>query len=125
MLVTAWRVDDPSVVDGAVERGKNRAEKGSSGTLSKAFFGLLRFMGFGHIEPTGEGGVEVHKQDGSDDVYVVTTTIGVRVEDTSMLAAGAVALAEKAKKLPTGVLCVLTGVKPGKATLVDLVVDIA
>ena len=125
VITTMWRTDDPEVVSGAVHRGRERAEKGSSGTLSKAFFGMLRFLGMGYVEPTGEGGVEVVQQDGTDDIYVVTTKIGVRVEDMPAMAAGLVAFAEKAKKLPSGILCALTGVKPGKAALVGLEADIA
>jgi hypothetical protein len=126
VIVSSWRAKDESVVMGAVEKGKKRAEEGSSNsTASKMFFGLLRFMGFGHIEATGEGDVEVQQYDGQDDVWVVTTTIGVRVEDSEKLAASLLTLHERAKKLPSGILAALVGVKPGHAQLVDLRADMA
>lgn len=125
VLVSTWKADDESVVMGAVERGKQRASAGGDGKMSKMFFGALRFFGFGYIEATGEGGVEVSKQEGSENVWVITTTIGVRVESSESLALTLATLGEKAKSLPNGVLCALTGLKPGKATLVDFQVDMA
>lgn len=125
VIVSTWRAQDESVVMGAVEKGRQRAGKGSDGLLSKLFFGMLRFVGFGHIEPNGEGGVEVERQEGAEDVYIIKTMIGVRVESTEALALAAASLCERAKKLPNGLLCAITGLKPGRASLVDFQVDIA
>lgn len=125
VIVTCWKSHDESVVMDAIKRGRKRAEEGSSGVMGKLFFGLLRFLGFGYIESTGEGDVTVTHDESCDDVYVITTTIGVRVESTESLAMTIAALADKAKSLPNGVLCALTGIKPGEAVLVDLKVDMA
>lgn len=124
VIVSTWRATDESVVQGAVEKGRKHAEEGSSNsTISKMFFGLLRFMGFGHIEATGEGGVEVQKKDDEDDLWVITTMIGVRVESSEKVAASLLTLHERARKMPSGILAALVGVKPGHASLVDLQAD--
>ena len=123
VIVSIWKAADDATVYGAVERGKERASAGGSGTLSKVLFGSLRLLGFGYIEATGNGGVEVQKQEGADDVYIITTTIEVRVESTEALALTVASLGEKAKKLPVGVLAALVGVQAGKASLVDFRVD--
>jgi hypothetical protein len=124
VIVSRWRADDESVVQGAIERGKKRAEGGGNTIASRAFFGLLRFLGFGHMEATGEGGVEVVKDETEENVWIITTMIGVMVEDVGALALTLMTIDEKARKLPSGVLSMLIGVKPGRAKLLDLKADI-
>ena len=123
VIVSTWQAKDEAVVMAAVKKGKDRAEGPSNPIMSKMFFGALRFLGFGHMESTGEGSVDVVKQEGADDIYVITTMIGVMVDDPVALATTLLTIHEKAKSLPNGVLSMLVGVKPGRATLVDLSAD--
>jgi hypothetical protein len=125
VIVSRWRADDESVVMAAVEKGKKRASGSGNSMASRMFFGLLRFLGFGHMEATGEGGVEVAADEKEDDIWIITTTIGVKVEDVQALGLTLMTLDEKAKKLPNGILSMLVGVKPGKARLVGIKADVA
>lgn len=124
VIVSRWRADDESVVTAAVEKGKKRASGGSNTLTSKMFFGILRFLGFGHMEATGEGGVEVVKDEDAEDIWTITTSIGVKVEDVKALGLTLMTIDEKARKLPNGILSMLVGVKPGKARLVDIRADV-
>ena len=126
VLVSVWKAKDESVVQAAVDKGKRRAEgKEQTGMMGKMFFGLLRFMGFGHIESTGEGGVEVVKNEDAEDLYTITTTIGVKVDNSEALAATLLTMHDRAKKVPQGIISALVGVKPGHAQLVELQADLA
>lgn len=123
IIVSVFQVDDEKIVSDAIERGKKRAESNKDSKVAKVFFGALRFLGFGFIEATGNGGVEYSKQEGCDDIYVITTSIEVRVESTESLAMTVATLGDRLQKLPPGVVCALTGVPVTKAKLVSVAVD--
>jgi hypothetical protein len=120
VIVGTFQAEEEVVAD-AIERGKRRAQEGSNSKMSKIFFGLLRFMGFGYIEATGDGGVDFAPA--PDGLWNVVVRIGVRVESTEALAASLIGINEKAKALPPGVVAGLVGLKPTKAAMKDIQID--
>lgn len=123
VIVTTWRARDEAVVASAIEANRTRADNGG-GILSRIFYGTLRLAGYGKIEPTGEGKVEVHRADEESDLYEVKTTIGLMAESVDGLAAASNGLRERMMKMPNALVCLVVGVKPGHAALVDLKVEV-
>lgn len=113
---------DEEVVAAAIERGKQRAQEGSGSRMSKIFFGFLRFLGFGYIEANGEGSVDFAPA-GTDGVWRIIVKIGVRVESTEALAASLIGINEKARSLPPGIVAGLVGLKPTKAVMKNIMID--
>lgn len=123
VIKTVWEADSEQTISDAIARCKKRAASKRDGRLSKLFFGALRFMGFGYIEPTGQGDVEYSKADGENH-YTITTTLGVRIEEGDSLAAMSSAFSGKLRALPRGLVCSMTGVPAKRARLIDLVVEV-
>lgn len=122
VIVSSVKVEEEQIVVDAIARVRQKAQGRGDSKAAKIFFGALRLLGFGYIEATGEGSVSYVKEEDTDH-YVITTTVGVRVESTEALAATVATVGCRLKSLPPGVICALTGIPPTKARLVDVKVD--
>jgi len=129
VITAVWHGNGEAILD-MVERTKAKARANVDSGPTKFIFGLLRFLGFGCIEVTGESDVHVTemvdpKAEPGIKTFEVKTEIGVRAEDEESLALAAVAATDKVKHVPAGALCVLLGIKPGNARMIDFQMDVA
>ena len=110
---------DHTEVQKAVREGQRRAQTESSNSMmAKILFGVLRVMGFGRIETTGQGSAESEEvEPGLCEVKVV---LEVEVENHEKLVAASETLNQKISKIPARLIYKMLGVDPSKLTLVSI-----